>query len=104
MIRRGPPTQHTVLALARGGHTVAGVRVGELSLERSVFRVTAAVVVVHVRLLVGVLHGVHVALVSLGRGAVHSIQRTLVALLKQRGRSLATTLNKKQSHDENMLP
>ncbi|TNN52538.1 hypothetical protein EYF80_037235 [Liparis tanakae] len=90
MIGSGPPTHHAVLALTRGAHAVAGVGVGELSLEGSVLgaRVPAPVVVVHVRLLAGVLHGVHVAFVSLGRGAVHAVHGPFVALLMPECRQL----------------
>lgn len=86
VVRSGSPTHHTVLALPRRGHAVAGVGVGELSLDGSVFRtwVPTTIVVIHVRLLVGVLHGIHVTLVSLGWGAIHTIHGPFVALLKQR--------------------
>ena len=85
VVRSGPPTHHTVLALPWGHHAVSGVGEGELSLDGSVFRawVPTAVVVVHVRLLIGVLHGIHVALVSLGWRAVHTVHGPFVALLKK---------------------
>lgn len=38
--------------------------------------------VVDVWLLVGVLHGIHVTLVSLGWRAVHAIHRSFIAVLK----------------------
>lgn len=80
----GTAAHHTVLALTRGGHMVTCVGKGELSLEGSVFwsRVATAVVVVHVWLLIGVLHAIHVTLMSLGWGAVHTVHWTLVAVLK----------------------
>lgn len=74
---------------------VAGIGEGELSLNGSVFCscIPTTIVGVHVRLMVGVLHGIHVTLVSLGWGAVHAVHRSFVAMLKNDSYGLSIIIN-----------